>query len=195
MLAQLHIDVTYFVNLGHDLPYNKELNMVDPNLVYTHKAVLNQTVANPFFNYLTPEKFPGQLRNQPTVTRRSLLSTYPQYGSLTQVNTDGFLNRYHALQIRLQRQFSRGYSFLVAYNYNREKSSDFFNDIDQFNEDFTFLPSNNPRHRMAVAGTWDLPFGHRADAAGGRASGSERDPGWLVDELAILRELGRLPAI
>jgi hypothetical protein len=160
MVAQLHIDVTYFVNLGHDLPYNKELNMVDPNLVYTHKAVLNQTVPNPFFNYLTPEKFPGQLRNQPTVTRRSLLSTYPQYGSLTQVNTDGFLNRYHALQIRLQRQFTQGYSFLVAYNYNREKSSDFFNDIAQFNEDFTFLPSNNPRHRMAVAGTWDLPFGH-----------------------------------
>jgi hypothetical protein len=155
----IHADVTYFANFGRDLPYNLQLNLVDPNLVYTHKALLDQTVPNPFFNYLTPDKFPGQLRNQRTVTRGSLLRTYPQYLGLTQFNTNGIENRYHALQVKIQRNFNNGLMLLVAYNYNREKNGSFFNDIDEFAGRFTWLNSNNPRHRIASAGVYDLPFG------------------------------------
>ncbi|MBI3678953.1 MAG: carboxypeptidase regulatory-like domain-containing protein [Acidobacteria bacterium] len=155
----LHLDVTYFYNIGRDLPYDKQLNLVDPDVIYSQKAALDQTVANPFYQYLTPDKFPGQLRNQRTVTRRSLLSAYPQYGTLTQVNTNGLLNRYHAIQIKLQRNYSSGLMYLLAYNYNREKNTFFFNDIDQFAERFTWLDSNNPRHRVATASSYDLPFG------------------------------------
>jgi hypothetical protein len=156
---QLHLDVTYFLNLGHNLPYSKALNMSDPRLSYTYKDALAKTIPNPFFQYLTPEKFPGQLRNQEKVTIGSLLKPYPQYGGLSQTNTHGVLNRYRAVQIRLQRAFSKGYSLLWAYNYNREKSTFFFNAIDQYAERFTFETSDNPRHRMSIAGTYDLPFG------------------------------------
>jgi hypothetical protein len=155
----VHLDATYFINFGRDLPYNLQLNLVDPNIVYTQRAALDQTVANPFFQILTPEKFPGQLRNQRTVTRRSLLSTYPQYGSLTQFNTDGVENRYHAIQIKAQRNFANGLMFLLAYNYNRERNTFFFNDIDEFASRFTWLAANNPRHRIAAAGVWDVPVG------------------------------------
>jgi hypothetical protein len=157
--GQIHTDITYFANIGHDLPYNLQLNLVDPQLSYTHKALLDQSVPNPFFQILPADKFPGQLRNQRTVTRRSLLSTYPQYAGLTQVNTDGVLNRYHALQIKVQRPFSRGYSFLFSYNYNRERTYAFFNSDDEYAGKFTFQPSNNPRHRIATGGTWDIPVG------------------------------------
>lgn len=152
-------DVTYFVNLGHDLPYAKQLNMVDPQLRYTYKGLLSQQVENPFYNYLTPDTFPGTLRNQPRVSRETLLRPYPQYGDLTQLNTAGFLNRYQALQMRIQRTYASGASLLWAYNYNREKTSNFFNDIDQYAGHLTFLKSNNPRHRMTISGTADLPFG------------------------------------
>jgi hypothetical protein len=47
----------------------------------------------------------------------------------------------------------------VAYNYNRERNSNFFNDIDQFANNWTWLDSNNPRHRIAAASTYDLPLG------------------------------------
>jgi hypothetical protein len=48
--------------------------MVDPSFSYeTSKAVLNANVANPFLNYLTPDKFPGSLRNSGTVSVASLL--------------------------------------------------------------------------------------------------------------------------
>jgi hypothetical protein len=155
----IQADITYFANIGHNLPYNLLLNMVDPNLVYTDKAAVDKSIANPFYQYLTPDKFQGQLRNQSTVSVRSLLSTYPQYGTLTQVNTSGVEDRYQALQIKLQRSFSAGYMFLVAYNYNNEKTTGFFNDIDQYANRLTYIPSNNPRHRLSAAGTYELPIG------------------------------------
>lgn len=156
--AQLYVDVTYFAGLSHDVAYNKSFNMSDPQLSYTYQAALAQTVANPFYLYLTPDKFPGQLRNQAMVTKASLLVPFPQYGALVQ-NTPGVLDRYHALQIKAQRAFNRGTSFLVAYNYNRQRTQAFFNSDDQYVGGFTFQPSNNPRHRMTVAGIYELPFG------------------------------------
>ncbi|MGH9660040.1 MAG: carboxypeptidase-like regulatory domain-containing protein, partial [Bryobacteraceae bacterium] len=152
-------DVTFFMNYGKSLPYSKKMNMSDPELGYTHKAVLNQAVANPFYRYMTPDTFPGVLRNQVTVSRGSLLSPYPQYTGLTQSNTAGPRNRYRALQMRVQRAYSSGASVLWAYNYNRERNEAFFNAPDEFAGQFTFIPTNNPRHRMTTAGTYDLPFG------------------------------------
>ena len=155
----LHIDVTYFMNLGHDLPYTKPLNMRDPQLDYTHKAVLSSTVPNPFYQYLTPEKFPGPLRNQRTVSIGSLLGPYPQYGGLSETNVAGASNRYYALQMRLERRFSAGYTFVAAYNYNREHNSEFFNADDQYANRFTMIPGQFPRHRLTTGGTYEFPLG------------------------------------
>jgi hypothetical protein len=156
---QIHLDFTYFMNFGHNLPYTKQLNLQDPNLSYTYKAALNTAVPNPFYQILTVDKFPGVLRNQKTVTIANLLNPYPQYGTIQQQYTDGVLNRYKAFQLRIQRAFSNGYSFLVAYNYNQEKNYEFFNAIDQYAGKFTFIPGTMPRHRISVAGSLDFPFG------------------------------------
>lgn len=161
-------DGTYFANLGHNLPpegqggnsgFGQALNMTDPELKYQYKTALDQPVANPFYQYLTPDKFPGQLRNQRTVSIATLLKLYPQYGNLTQAMMGGIENRYQAIQLRAQRSFSQGYSFLVGYNYNREKTGAFFNELDQYNQVLTMIPGSNPRHRLSMAGTVELPFG------------------------------------
>jgi hypothetical protein len=155
----MNIDVTVFMNLGHDLPYTKLLNMSDPQLRYTHKAALNRQVANPFYQYMTPDTFPGPLRNQRTVSIGSLLGPYPQYGSLSETNVAGVLNRYYALQMKLERRFSAGYMFVTAYNYNREFNSEFFDDVDRYANRFTMIPGVSPRHRLTNGGTFDFPFG------------------------------------
>ena len=156
---QFYLDATYFLNLGHNLPYTQQMNMMDPQLSYTNKGLLDQSVPNPFYQYLTPTTFPGQLRNQQTVTAGSLLKVYPQYGDLGQLNTPGVGDHYQALQLRVQRQFSKGLSFLWTYNYNRETTENFFNAPDQYANRFTFIDSNNSRHRMNIAGTYELPLG------------------------------------
>lgn len=157
--ALFHLDLTYFFNFGRDLAFSRQFNLVDPAIIYEQKSALDVTVNNPFFQLLPADKFPGQLRNQRTVTRRSLLATYPQYGALTQTNTPGIGNRYHAIQMKLQRNFANGLFLLVSYNFNREKNNFFFNDITEFAQQFGWLDSNNPRHRISAAGSYELPFG------------------------------------
>ena len=94
-------DVTYYTNfVSHD-QYSLNLNMMDPRLSYKYGSALTQTVNNPFFNFGTPETFPGtSLRNARTVSVGSLLVPYPQYGAITQTGTDLRSARYQSLQLR-----------------------------------------------------------------------------------------------
>ena len=165
----LRLDATYFANLGHNVqpPSNgggsfaaRNVNMADPKLGYTYKSALDQKVANPFYHYMTPQTFPGQLWNQAQVPVSSLLEPYPQYGSLTEDFLSGFSEHYQALQLKAERAFSRGYSLMVAYNYNREASDVYFNDPAQYANLLTMMPSANPRHRISGAAAYDLPLGN-----------------------------------
>jgi hypothetical protein len=104
--GQIHLEATFFMNIGRDLPYNWRPNLMDPALNYRYKAELDRRVDNPFYQYLTPETFPGPLRNQRQVLVRDLLTPYPQYGALAQNNTAGRQNRYYALQWRVQKIFA-----------------------------------------------------------------------------------------
>jgi len=157
--SEIVLDATFFLSYGHDLGYTKQFNLSDPALSYSLRAELSRSIPNPFFQYLTPDKFPGQLRNRPNVTVGSMLVPYPQYGALSRAHVPGVLDRYRALQLRLQRSSAAGYTFLWAYNYNRQSTDTFFNDDDRYANRFTLLPSNNPRHRMTLAGTYDVPAG------------------------------------
>src|SRR5215216_282675 len=102
--------------------------MTDPALWYQKNAALTTQVANPFSNYLTQDKLPGQSRNTATVTLGSLLVPYPQYGNITQTNTAGRHLKEHMLELRAQRPFSNGVSFMAAYVYDNAKRQEFFDD-------------------------------------------------------------------
>jgi hypothetical protein len=134
-------------------------NLSDPALSYQYKGALDQRVANPFYKYMTPDTFPGSLRNQATVTVGSLLTPYPHYGSLTQAFRPNLSNRYQALQIKAERAFTQGFSFMLAYNYNRESSTEWFNNDDRYIDKLTWIGSNNPHHRISGATSVDLPIG------------------------------------
>ena len=195
--GQFKLDATWFMSIGRHVPRNLQLNLSDPMLGYTYKAQLSQNIANPFYNYLTPDVFPGAQRNQATVTRGSLLRPYPQYGSLTVNNVGDWRSRYQALQLRAQRTYAAGASILFAYNYNQERNEAFFNDIEEYAGRVFWLGSNNARHRATIAGSYDLPFGK------GRKFGSTMHPalngvfgGWQMSGIYTYRsgEFLRMPA-
>jgi hypothetical protein len=182
------LDATYFMNFGRYVPHGVNLNMADPNLSYTYKAQLNTNVPNPFFNYLTPETFPGGQRNQAQVSRGSLLRPYPHYGAITQNNVGDWRSRYQAIQLRAQRSYTAGASILVAYNYNQERTEAYFNDLQQFVDQAFWLGSNNARHRLTTAGTYDFPIGK------GRKLGGNMHPvlngiagGWQISGIYTYR--------
>lgn len=166
--ANIRMDATYFMNFGHNYqPPNafggqfqqRNLNMLNPELTYTYKGALSQEVPNPFYLYGTPQNFPGSLRNQTQVSVGSLLVPYPQYGSLVQKFNPGFSENYKSFQIKAERPFSRGVTFMMAYAYIHEAYDQYFNDLAAYADSPTMQLSANPRHRITSAVVWYLPVG------------------------------------
>ncbi|MBL8237449.1 MAG: carboxypeptidase regulatory-like domain-containing protein [Bryobacterales bacterium] len=157
--ANFKLDATYFFNIGRHLPYSRSLNLTDPRLGYTYKAQLNVNVPNPFYNILPLAQFPGSQRNPLQVSRASLLRPYPQYGALTETGTPGPRNRYQALQLRLQRTYRSGASFLFSFNRNYERTEGFFNADHEYDQQWSWIPTTNPRNRANLSGSYDLPVG------------------------------------
>lgn len=171
---RLIVDATYMINFVSRDQWTQQLNMMDPRLSYTYGAALNASVANPFFNYGTPETFPGPLRNQSTVTLGSLLRPYPQYGTILQTSTDLRKTRYQSLQLRLQRPFTKGVSALLNYAYATARTQGYFDNQDEYDGNLTWFDGEfsppggtgtnlsyaiDPRHRLAAAVTAEIPVG------------------------------------
>lgn len=152
-------DITFFMNIGRDQPYNYDLNQIDPRIGYANGNAINQSVPNPFYNVLPKEQFPGQLRTQQNIAARELLRPYPQYGSLMELVRGGFGNRYRALQMQFQRPFVNGFNLVVGYNYNRERNEEFYDEQDNFTLNPTWQPARNARHRITGAAIYELPIG------------------------------------
>jgi hypothetical protein len=160
LFAHTVLDVTYYLNFSSQNIGGYNINQVDPRVAYEFKDATNIAVANPFFNFSTVDKFPGALRFQRNVSLTSLARQYPQYGNLNVIDAiEGGNSRYQSLQLRLNRRFANGYSLLGGYNYARQKDQLFFNDIAAFERQFNWQESDLPRHRLTLAGTWELPFG------------------------------------
>ncbi len=160
-------DISYFFNYGSRVPYDINLNMMDPAFRYELKTGITAQVPNPFRNYLTVDKFPGALRNTSTVTLGSLLVPYPQYPSITQTNTNGRVAKTHSFEVRLQRPFVHGLSFVASYAYNNEKRQEWFDDRAQYTvltsegkDGWEWRPVTDvPFHRLTAAVTWQIPVG------------------------------------
>ncbi|MEZ5353866.1 MAG: carboxypeptidase regulatory-like domain-containing protein [Bryobacteraceae bacterium] len=157
--SQIVVDFTYFMNYGFNHRYQKQLNNIDPRYGYEYQNAVNQRVDNPFFNILTPQQFPGGLRNQRQVTVNTLLRPNPQYGALRQWFAEGIHRRYQAFQLKLQRPFVNGANFLVGYNYNRSRNDEYFDAVDTFLDNLTMQPDNNPRHKFNIGGIYQIPLG------------------------------------
>jgi len=157
--GQIVAAATWFMNFGHQ-HYTQELNAIDPRLEEQYQTALSAKVPNPFYQYLNPVVFPGPLRNQPTVSLASLLVPYPQYGPLFEIGACCALEHYNQIQIQVQKPFSRGLNFLFGYVYTRERLQiNNFNDSTYYLNQFQWQGSDQPHHRLNVAGTYELPFG------------------------------------
>ncbi len=152
-------DITWFMNFGRDLPYNYDINQVDPRIGFQIQNAVNAGVPNPFFNVLPATKMPGTLRTQANVPVSQLLRPYPQYQSMVETVRSGSENRYRALQMQFQRPFVNGFNFVFGYNYNRERNLQFYDNVDNFTQNFTWLPAANARHRVTGAAIYEIPFG------------------------------------
>ncbi|MGH9663942.1 MAG: TonB-dependent receptor domain-containing protein, partial [Bryobacteraceae bacterium] len=158
--GQILADVTFFTNIGHNLPYTHNLNMVDPRISYAVGNAVNQSVANPFYNLLPANQMPGQLRTQKNVSVNQLLTPYPQYGgTLSEALIGGAGDHYKSLQISVRRPVANGFNLMVGYNYNRDVDQEFYDDVGSYLQELMWMPTQNPRQRLTGAAIYQIPVG------------------------------------
>ena len=72
-------------------------------------------VPNPFYGIVTNGPLSG-----PTVQKEQLLRRYPQFAGVTIAGTTFFgASGYNALQVKLEKRYSSGLSFLFAYTWSK----------------------------------------------------------------------------
>lgn len=105
----LVLDLAYSGSHGIKLNQSREYDALNPQYLIQGTA-LQTTVNNPFFGLISS----GTL-SQPKVAQRQLLLPYPEYTSLTMVNSSWGNSIYHSMAFKAEKRFSAGINFLFAY--------------------------------------------------------------------------------
>ena len=111
--GNLLLEAGYAGNRGVHLPIGIDFNQLNP--IYQSLGTgLSAQVANPFYG-----KVATGVLSTPTVARSQLLRPYPQYSSVSTNSPAVAENEansiYHAFTAKLNKRFSNGIGFLIAY--------------------------------------------------------------------------------
>ncbi len=114
---------------------------------------LAANVTNPFAGLL-----PGTNLNGSTVSRSQLLYAYPQYTGVTRRFVPEGSSVFHMFQARIEKRFSNGLQFLG--NFQRSKMITRTSRLNNADLQMEKVIANEDRpQRIAVSGSYDLPFG------------------------------------
>lgn len=161
--GRMLFDIGYIGNRGTGLEMNRNLAVTPAQYLSTSPVrdqrtidYLSAQVTNPFFGL--PE-FQGTGLQSRTVSRASLLRPYPHFTGLTVTTNDGF-SWYHALQVRVDKRFSRGFSVEASYMFSKfMEAVGLLNATDPW-PNRVISDADRP-HAFVMTGLWDLPFGKR----------------------------------
>ncbi len=164
------VEAAYVGNRGSQIETARNLNATPLEYLSTSPTrdqatinYLSANVPNPFFG-LMPTTAIAALRGS-VIARERLLRPYPHFDAVNTTTNEG-RSWYHALQLDLQRRFSRGFTFGVNYTLSRyEQATEFLNAADP--EPTRVISDQDTPHRLSMSGIVELPFGE------GRRFGSD----------------------
>jgi hypothetical protein len=153
------LEVGYVGSRGYDLTVEQNDNTLPRQYLSTALArdqaninYLTTNVANPFAGLL-----PGEGLNGSTTQRQQLLRPNPQFLDIQTWRYDGYSD-YHALQSRVERRFTKGYTVLFAYTYSKFTDATYMlNFVDD--APYEAAADADVPHRFAFSGILELPFG------------------------------------
>lgn len=113
---------------------------------------LSANIKNPFAGLI-----PSTGLNSANVGRSQLLLPYPQFGSITMNDYQGY-TWYHSMQVRLDRRFRKGFTVITAYTYSKTmEATQYLNAADP--APYRVISSIDRPHNLAVSGIYEMPFG------------------------------------
>lgn len=155
-------DIGYVGNRGTHIEVTRNINST-PNQYLSSSASRDQArvdylsalIPNPFVN-LMPSSAPATFRSA-TIARERLLRPFPQFDTVTTTTNDGY-SWYHALQLNLEKRFSKGYTVGASYTFSKfMEAIQLLNGADPRPTEM-LAPEDRP-HRFALSGIYELPFG------------------------------------
>ena len=180
-------DVSYVGNRGTRLPINRALNAI-PGQYLSTSLVRDQAT----INYLS-QSFKSPLAGTnpiygANISRAGLLVPYPHFSGVTVAEPVGY-SWFHSMQVRVEKRFSRGYTFNLAYTWAKTMAADgFLNASDPM--PYESVSTQDRTHRLVLSGIYEFPFGR------GKHFGSQWNPvinfvagGWQLNGM-VQRQSG-----
>jgi hypothetical protein len=171
------IEVNYTGSRGVHLysPYTS-LSPLDPmywlgsSAPYT-RAQLQAAVPNPFYGIITDPKATNL--NGKTIQFYRLLRNMPQYDGVSGSDPNAADSIYHGLQVKWEKRFSKGVTFLAHYTWSKMIDDASITDgnlawlggTTSFQNPLNYalersLSQHDVPHRFVATGDWQLPVGH-----------------------------------
>ncbi len=141
---------------------------------------LSASISNPLAGLL-----PGTSLNGATIGRSSLLVPFPEFGSITIKDPQGY-SWFHALQVRLERRFSHGFTTQVGYSFSKlMEAVAYLNAADPF--PYRTIASVDRPQKLTFSAIQEMPFGRGKPLWGGASRLTDRViGGWQVGAIWTL---------
>ncbi len=162
----LVVDAAYAGSKGSRLPHGIGLNQL-PNEFLALGTALNDSVANPFFGFVSTGPMSGA-----TITRRQTLLPYPQFTNVTTPLEPVGNSTYHSLQAKVTQRFASSGLISIAYTLSKsitdtesftgwlEPGGQVGGYYDQYNRRLDKSLANfDATHRLVASFNYELPFG------------------------------------
>ncbi len=156
------VEAAYVGNRGSQIETFRNLNATPLEYLSTSPTrdqatinYLSANVPNPFFGLMPPTAIAAL--SGTVIARERLLRPYPHFDAVNTTTNEG-RSWYHALQLDMQRRFSRGYTFGVNYTFSRyTQATEFLNPADP--SPTRVISDQDTPHRLSMSGIVELPFG------------------------------------
>jgi hypothetical protein len=189
--------VAYTASAGHFLPgagSGSVYSNIIPNSYLALGSLLSAT-ASPTNIAKANAMIPGIALPFPNFqgTIAQMLRPYPQYGAISNPWADVGNSTYNALQLTLNRRFSRGLTAMVGYTFSKQLD-DLAINRDNFNDALEkSLGLIDHTHVLQASFTYALPFGKGHSLGNGNAVVRNLVGGWQLSGIVTFNSGAPLP--
>jgi hypothetical protein len=188
----LVLDIAYAGSHGVHLVGDFNANSLPDKYLSMGNALLAQ-VANPFYGAVQNGSLSG-----PTVSQEQLLLPYPQFSGVTLGGVTSYgASSYNALQVKVEKRISKGFSLLAAYTWSKlmdniPSTESGFPGASFFEpgpQDWNNLKANRSLsdfdvpQNLTVSASYQLPFGHKKRFLNNNAIADRVLGGWQLNTI------------
>lgn len=167
---QMVFEIGYVGNTLRRLPVATQMNVLPAEVLGRRTAT--GAIDTAWYNERVPNPMQGLIpnnaaKNGATIPRQDLLLPFPQFGNLNMQSIPVGRQQFHGMQVKLNKSFAHGVTFLAAYNVGKNLGEVHFRNPQDFRladpdaSTLEKLPVDQVDipQKFVVAGVWEMPFG------------------------------------